>query len=349
MQLIDSVNEKLKRHPKRIVFPNGDDPRVIAAARTFYERNLGVPILIGNRSDIERIAQQHQLSLERVAIINPEKSSDLPLFCERLLKLQRYTKIGIRDPREFLIHPNYFAAMMLQYGLADGLVGGLNPLAGSIYRPLMQLVKPLPHAEVLSTCMVLQLEKREFGDDGVLFFADCGVVPNPTMQQLASIAVETGLFARQVFGRKPRVALLSYSTKGTARNAETEKVAGAVVIARQLVDKLGAEIAIDGELQADTALVPEVASVKTGPSLVAGKANVLIFPDLNSGNIGVKLVQHLAGAKAYGQIVLGLSRPAADVPRGASVEDIVCAAAFVGLQAIEYRKLYPPEDETLGN
>jgi phosphate acetyltransferase len=164
------------------------------------------------------------------------------------------------------------------------------------------------------------------------------------MEQLASIAVQTGLVARQVFGQRPRVALLSFSTKGSARTPSTEKVAGAVVIARKLADELGVEIAVDGEMQADAALIPEVASKKMEASLVGGQANVLVFPDLNSGNIAAKLIQHLGGAKVYGQILLGLSRPAADLSRGATVEEIVSVAAVVGLQAIEYRKLYPAEE-----
>jgi len=191
--------------------------------------------------------------------------------------------------------------------------------------------------------MIAQLDRKDIGDEGVLFLADCGVVPDPDMQQLAAIAVQTALVARQVFGTRPRVAMLSFSTKGSARTASTEKVAGAVVIARQLAAQLEVEIAIDGEMQLDTALVPDLAERKMGPSLVAGKANVLIFPDLNSGNITAKAIQYLAGARVFGQVVLGLSRPAADLSRGATAEDAAAVAAVVGLQAIEYRKLYPEE------
>jgi phosphate acetyltransferase len=181
----------------------------------------------------------------------------------------------------------------------------------------------------------------------VIHCPDCGVVPEPTTEQLASIAVQTGMVARQVFGARPRVAMLSFSTKGSAKTPSTEKVAGAVDLVRKLATELGAEIAVDGEMQADTALVPELSERKMGASLVGGKANVLIFPDLNSGNIAIKLLQYLGGAKVYGQILLGLSRPAADLSRGASVDDIAAVAALVGLQAIEYRKLYPEEPATV--
>ncbi len=343
MSFIDSVFAKLKRHPKRIVFPDGDDPRVVRACHAFYEKDAGIPILIGKRDVIERIALTEKVSLDHVAIVNPETASEMPTFCERLEKLERYKKMGINDARALLSNPNYFAAMMLQHGQADALVGGVHSYSGSLLRPLIQLVKPLPHAPLISGCMIAEVDER-FGDGGVLFLADCGVVPDPNMEQLASIAVQTGLVARQVFGQRPRVALLSFSTKGSARTPSTEKVAGAVVIARKLADELGVEIAVDGEMQADAALIPEVAAKKMEASLVGGQANVLIFPDLNSGNIAAKLIQHLGGAKVYGQILLGLSRPAADLSRGSTVEEIVSVAAVVGLQAIEYRKLYPAEE-----
>ncbi len=345
MSFIDTVFAKLKRHPKRIVFPDGDDPRVVRASQAFYDQDVGIPILIGKRDVIERVALSEKASLDHVAIVNPETANEMDGFCERLEKFDRYKKMGLKDSRALLSNPNYFAAMMLQYGQADALVGGINSRSGSLLRPLIQLVKPLPHAPLISGCMIAEVPNKQYGDDGVLFLADCGVVPDPNMQQLASIAVQTGLVARQVFGQRPRVAMLSFSTKGSARTPATEKVAGAVLIARQLAEEMGVEIAVDGEMQADAALIPELSERKIGPSLVGGQANVLVFPDLNSGNIAAKLIQYLASAKVYGQILLGLSRPAADLSRGASVEDIVAVAAIVGLQAIEYRKLYPPEAE----
>jgi phosphate acetyltransferase len=344
MNFMESVFEKLKRHPKRIVFPEGDDPRVVRAAQTFFDRHLGVPVLLGKKEVIERIARTEKVTLDHVAIINPETSSDLPVFCQRLERLDRYRKMGIKDSRSIMVNHNYFAAMMLQYGLVDGLVGGVSSYGGSLLRPLLQLVKRFPHADVVAGCMLVEMPTRTFGDDGVLFFADCGVVPEPTMQQLASIGVQSGMLARQVFGhRKPRVAFLSFSTKGSAKTPTTERVAGAVGIARTLATELGVEIEVDGELQADTALVPQLAEFKEVGGLVAGHANVLIFPDLNSGNIAVKLVQYLGGARVYGQLLLGLTRPAAELSRGTHADDIASVAALVGLQAIEYRKLYPSE------
>jgi phosphate acetyltransferase len=348
MKFIESVYEKLKRHPKRIVFPEGDDPRVVRAAQVFYERQLGVPVLLGQREVIEKVAIAEKASLDHVAIINPETSSDLPIFCERLEKLDRYKNFGVRDARTIMTNRNYFAAMMLQYGLVDGLVGGVSSYSGSLLRPLLQLVKRFPHADVVTSAMIVELPHGKFGDDGVLFFSDCSVVPDPTMQQLGSIAVQAGMLARQVFGQRPRVALLSFSTKGSAKTPATEKVAGATVIARELATRLNFEMAVDGELQADTALLAELAEIKQVGGLVAGKANVLVFPDLNSANISVKLVQYLGGAKVYGQLLLGLTRPAAELSRGTHADEIAAVAALVGLQAIEYRRLYPAEDPVAG-
>lgn len=344
MSFLDSVFAKLKRHPKRIVFPDGDDPRVIRACQMFYEKDAGIPVLIGKREVIERVALAEKADLDHVAIVNPETSSDLDLFCQRLEKLARYKNWKIQDARALMTNPNYFAAMMLQNGQVDALVGGVSSYSGSLLRPLIQLVKPLPHSSLVSGCIIAEVPDKNLGDDGVLFLADCGVVPEPTMEQLASIAVQTGLVARQVFGRRPRVAMLSFSTKGSARTASTEKVAGAVDLVRKLAAKLDVEIAVDGEIQADAALVPGLAHLKMGPSLVAGQANVLIFPDLNSGNIAAKLIQYVAGARVHGQILLGLSHPAADLSRGATPDEIASVAALVGLQAIEYRKLYPAEE-----
>ena len=348
MRFIESVFEKLKRHPKRIVFPEGAEPRVLEAAGRFNRLQLGAPILLGDPEVIERKAEQHSIDLSRIGIIDPSKADDLPIFAGRLERLQRYRNIGAGDAREILTNPNYFAAMMIQHGQADGLVGGASQYASSLMRPLIQIVKPLPGVTTVSSCMMLEGAPERFGAEGMLMFADCAVVPEPTVEQLASIGIETAKVCRQLTGIRPRVAFLSFSTKGSSRLPAASKMAAAAALARQKADAEKLEIEIDGELQADTALLPELAAVKAPASRVAGNANVLIFPDLNSGNISAKLVQHLGGAAAYGQVLLGLSRPAADMSRGASVEDILGVAAIVGLQAIEYRKLYPETEEDLG-
>ncbi len=341
MKFIDTVFQKLKRHPKRIVFPEGTSIRVLRAAARFVKLQLGAPIVLGRKEEIERIALEEKVDLTRIGIIDPETSTELPTFTERLEKLKRYHDIGPEAARSIIIQPNYFAAMMVQYGQVDGLVTGAKETASSSLRPLIQLIKPLPNTSNVSSCMMLDLSNKRYGERGVMFFADCAVIPQPTVEQLATIAVQTGTLCRQLTGNKPRIAMLSFSTKGSAKLPSPEKVAAATALAKQKATDAGIEVEIDGELQADTALLPDLAERKAPQSLVAGRANVMIFPDLNSGNIGAKLVQYLAGAETYGQILLGLAKPCADLSRGASEDDILGVAAILGLQAIEYRRLYP--------
>ena len=341
MRFIETVFQKLKRHPKRIVFPEGTEPRVLRAAARFVKLQLGAPVVLGSRAAIEKIALEEKISLDHIGIIDPTTSSELEVFVPRLEKLKRYREIGSKQAAETLANPNYFGAMMVQYGQVDALVTGARETASSSLRPLIQLIKPLPTTTSISSCMMLDLSNKRYGERGVMLFADCAVIPDPDVEQLANIAVQTGVICRQLTGNKPRIAMLSYSTKGSSHLASPAKVAAATALARKKADDQLLEMEIDGELQADTALLADLALRKAPTSLVAGKANVLVFPDLNSGNIGAKLVQHLAGAETYGQILLGLTKPCADLSRGASEDDILGVAAILGLQAIEYRKLYP--------
>jgi phosphate acetyltransferase len=357
MKFIDTVFEKLSHHPKRIVFPEGAEPRTLAAAAEFAARKLGVAILLGQRDMIESVARGEgvDLSHNKIAIIDPANSSELPTFCERLEKLDRYKAFGVDDSRQVMINPNYFGAMMIQYGLADGLVGGAGEYSSGLLRPLLQLLKPLPEVRTVFGCMVCEVPDRVVGDDGLLFFADGAVIPEPSVEQLATIALHTGELYCRLRGDRARVAMLSFSTKGSSNSPAIQRVAAATALARQKIDALqtagatgsagSVNIEIDGEMQADTALDATLAARKAPGSLVAGRANVMIFPDLNSGNIAIKLVQHLANARSYGQILLGLSKPAADMSRGATVENILGVAAIVGLQAIEYHTLYGSQEQ----
>jgi phosphate acetyltransferase len=341
MKFIESVFAKLRRHPKRIVFPEGTEPRVLHAAERYVKLKLGTPVLLGKKDAIEQAARDAGTSLDHVMVIDPATADDLPAFIKNLDKLKRYRDLGPKEAKEVMVQPNYFGAMMVQYGQVDGLVTGASEAASGTLRPLIQLIKPLPGVSSISSCMLLDLSNKRYGERGVMLMGDCAVIPEPNVEQLAEIAVETGKICRQLTGNKPRVALLSFSTKGSSRLASPQKVAAATALARKKADDARLEIEIDGELQADTALLSDLASKKAPTSLVAGKANVLIFPDLNSGNIGSKLVQYLAGAECYGQILLGLSKPCADMSRGSTEDDILAVAAILGVQAIEYRKLYP--------
>jgi len=343
MKFIESVFQKLRSHPKRVVFPEGTEPRILAAASEFVHLQLGVAILLGKREEIEAAAQNAKVSLKKIHIIDPDTAQDLPLFIKRLESLNRYKGIAEVDARKIVTNPNYFGALMLQNGQADGLVGGATSNSGSILRPLFQLIKPLAGIKSISSCVVMQVPNHTYGEKGVFTFADCGVIPNPSVEQLASISSESARLFRQLTGAMPRVALLSYSTKGSAQTQDTEKIVAATALAKQLFFEKNQTGEIDGELQVDTALIKEIAEIKAPGSPVAGQANVLVFPDLNSGNIAVKLVHRLSGGEAYGQILLGLDKPAADLSRGASVHEIVGVAAIVSLQAIEYRRLYPEQ------
>lgn len=340
MRFIGSIIEKLQRHPKRIVFPEGTEPRVLQAARQFYSLRCGVPILLGDRTQVKAAAEKLNLTLEGIRVINPAESEELENFATRYERLRRFKGIKEREARETMLKPNYFGAMMVAMHQADGLVSGTNEISGSVLRPLFQIIKVAPQATTASSCMIMEVENTKFGENGVLFMADCGVIPEPTVDQLADIAVSTAELARQLLNVKPRVALLSYSTKGSATHPSIGRVQAATALARQKAGQRDLEADFDGELQVDAALVPDIASRKVPESKVGGHANILIFPDLNSGNIASKLIQHITRANAYGQIIMGLDRPAAEISRGSNSHDIMGVAAIVGLQSIAYKLLY---------
>lgn len=341
MRFIGSVIDKLQRHPKRIVFPEGTEPRVLQAARQYYSLRLGVPILLGDRAAVKDAATRLNVSLEGIRIINPAESEDLENFARRFERLRRSKGIKPEEARDAMLKVNYFGAMMVAMHQADGLVSGTNEISGSVLRPLFQIIKVAPQRTTASSCMIMEVEDTRFGNEGVVFMADCGVIPDPDVDQLSDIAVATAELARQLVGTRPRVALLSFSTKGSATHPSVGKVQAAAALAEKKARDKMLEADFDGELQLDAAVVPDIAQRKLPDSPVAGRANVLVFPDLNSGNIGSKLVQHFARANAYGQILLGLDRPAADVSRGSSAHDILGVAAIVGVQSIAYSKLYP--------
>ena len=349
MRFIASVIEKLQRHPKRIVFPEGTEPRVLQAARQFYALRLGVPILLGDHARIAEAAESQNISLEGIRMINPAESEDVDNFARRFELLRHYTGHRIQDfeAREAVRQPNYFGAMMLAMHQADGFVAGARQITASVLRPLFQTIKPAPQTSTVTSCLVLELEDSRFGENGVLFMADCDVVEEPSVEQLADIAVSTAQLARHLLGVRPRVALLSFSTKGSSTHPSAGKVQAATALAERKALERNLDADFDGELQADTALVPEIAARKLPDSKLGGNANVLIFPDLNAGNIAGKLARLVARANAYGHILLGLDRPAADVSRGLNAHDLLGVAAIVGVQSVDYQKLYPGAGEKL--
>jgi phosphate acetyltransferase len=340
MPIVPKLIEKLQRHPKRIVFPEGADPRILQAARQWVTRRMGAPILLGDRAAIKAVAAQLDINLQGMRIIEPERSEDFEAFVAHLEQIRRIKGLKLAEARDAVKNINYFATLMLVTGQADALISGATSSASSALRPIFQIVPRLNHVETASSLMVLDFDEKKVGSDGSLFLADCAVIPDPTAEQLCDIAISTATIARHLTNETPRVAMLSYASKSLSNQPSLVKVRQATELARAKAKAAGLEIEIDGELQVDAALDAAVAATKGVTSSVTGRANVLVFPDLNSGNIAFKLVHHLAGANAYGQILTGLSKPAAEISRGASAHDVFGAAAIVGCQAIDQRLLY---------
>ncbi|AHF89151.1 phosphotransacetylase [Opitutaceae bacterium TAV5] len=340
MPLIAKLTEKLQRHPKRIVFTEGADPRILQAARQWVTRRMGVPILLGDRTAIKDAAAKLDINLQGMRIIEPERSEDFDTFANQLEQLRRIKGVKLTEARQALKNTGYFGTMMVVTGQGDALVSGGTASASSALRPIFQIIPRLPNVEHASSLMVLDFDEKKVGSDGSLFLADCGVIPDPTAGQLADIAVSTAIIAAHLTNETPRVAMLSYSSKSSSSQPSLIKVRQATELARLKARNSMMPLEIDGELQVDAALDATVAAAKNVQSSVAGHANVLVFPDLNSGNIAFKLVQLLAGANTFGQILTGLTKPAAEISRGSSSHDIFGTAAIVGCQAIDRRLLY---------
>ncbi|HEY0944792.1 MAG TPA: phosphate acetyltransferase [Opitutaceae bacterium] len=340
MPLVPKLIEKLQRHPKRVVFPEGGDPRILQAARQWVTRRMGAPILLGERAAIKAAAAKLDVNLQGMRIIEPERSEDFGMFVDQLEQVRRLKGLKIAEARDAMRNTSYFATMMLATGQADALVAGATMSASSALRPLFQIIPRLDQVQTASSLMILDFDEKKIGSDGSLFLADCGVIPDPTAEQLCDIALSTAMIARHLTNETPRVAMLSYASKSASNHPSLVKVRQATELARAKAKAAMLPMEIEGELQVDAALDAVVAEMKQVRSAVAGHANVLVFPDLNSGNIGFKLVQYLAGANAFGQIITGLTKPAAEISRGASAHDVFGAAAVVGCQAIDRRLLY---------
>lgn len=334
--------ETLKKHPKRIVFSEGEDTRVIQAADEIVRLGIGVPILLGNREKIKALASEMGAKMEFVKIIDPIRADDLDLFTERLVRIEKLKGVNLANPRETVSRGHFFAAMMIQYGQADAMVGGNQLLPASIHRALVQLVKPMPGVAHPFTAAVMVSEQlAHFGPGGVLYLADCGISDVPSVAELTNIAVETGQVAHHYAGRRVRVAMLSHSTMNSGASDSAARVRAATEAARAIVAKNRYEIEIDGELQADVALDPLAAEVKLPKMEQRPAADVLVFPNLDAAHISMKLLRHVGGATKYGQLVLGLTRPAAQVPRTVTARGLLGTAAAVGAEAIKYHQMFP--------
>ncbi len=340
MPLVPKLTEKLQRHPKRVVFPEGADPRILQAARQWVTRRMGAPILLGDRAEIKAAALRLDINLQGMRLIDPSRSEDRERFATRLLEIRREKGLTLDEARVAVLDSNTFATLMLEAAQADALVAGATVSASSALRPLFQIIPRLEHVQTASSLMILDFDEKKVGSDGSIFLADCAVIPEPTAEQLCDIAISTATIARHLTNELPRVAMLSYATHSQSNQPTLVKVRQATSLARAKAAAAGLEMEIDGEIQVDAALDALTAETKKVSGPVAGRANVLVFPDLNSGNIAFKLVQLLAGANAFGQILTGLSKPAAEISRGSSAHDVFGAAAVVGCQAIDRRLLY---------
>ena len=341
MRLINKLTAKLQRHPKRIVFPDGYDHRVIQAARQFATKKLGAPVLIGDRKIIKENAFHLNISLEGIRLIDPTRSEDLDLFAEQFAEKRKHRGITLEEATKRVKLPNYFGSLMLANNQVDALVFGAGTQASNALPSLFRSIPLQSNLNTASSVLILDIEdKEDLGINGSFFLADCAVIPEPTAEQLADISLSAASIAWHLTGKIPKVAFLSYSTHNLDSTDESvSKMSKATSLAKEKAKELDFEIEIDGELQADAALDIYSAKQKDVKSNVAGSANVLIFPDLNSGNIAAKMAMILAGGYGYGQIITGLEKPAAQVSRGASAHDIFATAVVVAAQATDRRLL----------
>ena len=330
MDFVKTIREKAKQAQKTIALPEGEEERTLRAADIILEEGFAKLVLYGNPEKILSLSKQWNLkNIEKARIVNPETYERKEELAEIMAEIRKHKGMTKEKALEQLKSPYYLSTMMIKIGEVDGMVGGaIAPTADTI-RPAFQYIKTLPGISIVSGAFFMLIPDKNFGEDGLMVFADCAVHPNPTAQELAEIAVITAKTAKSIAGIEPRVAMLSFSTKGSASHEMVEKVQKATELAKQMNPNLQ----IDGELQADAAIIPSIGERKAPGSKVAGKANVLIFPDLNAGNIGYKLVQRLAKAEAIGPVLQGLAAPINDLSRGCSVDDIVNMVAITANQA----------------
>ncbi|MGL4410962.1 MAG: phosphate acetyltransferase [Bacteroidales bacterium] len=331
MELMNQIYARAKANKQRIVLPEGTEERTLIAADKLLNDGIAEIILIGSPSEIATLAAKHGLTnLDKALIVDPANHEKKELYTNLLFDLRKSKGMTEEQAAKLAQDPLYLACLMIKNGDADGEVAGAQNTTGNVLRPAFQIVKTLPGISVVSGAFLMFMKDKKWGTDGLMVFADCAVHPNPTAQELAQIAVSTGHTTRAIAGIEPKIAMLSFSTKGSAKHEMVDKV----VEATRLAQEMDPTLKIDGEMQADAAIVAAVGQSKAPGSEIAGQANVLVFPTLEVGNISYKLVQRLAGAEAVGPILQGIAAPINDLSRGCSVEDIYALVAITANQAI---------------
>ena len=329
MSFVEDIKKRAKQNLKKIVLPEAEDLRTLQAVDIISKDEFCKIVLIGNKEETQKLAKENKLDISKAEIIDPSNSEKYTEYVQAFYELRKHKGMTEEEAKELMKNPVFFGMMMVKMEDADGLVSGACHSTADTLRPALQILKTAPGTKLVSTFCVLDVPNCEFGENGVLAFADCGLNQKPNEEELSEIAISTAKSFKQIIGKEPKVAMLSYSTYGSAKAEEVDKVRNATNIVKEKEPTL----LIDGEMQFDAAVVPSVAASKAPGSNVAGKANTFVFPDLQAGNIGYKLVERLAKAEAYGPICQGMAKPVNDLSRGCKAEDIVGVVAITCVQA----------------
>ncbi len=329
MSFIEQIKQRAKQEIKTIVLPEATDARILEAAQIIKEEGYAKVILIGNEEEVRKLAQEKNIDLGETKIIDPAKSNETKRYAEELYELRKAKGMTEEQASQLVLEPVYYGMMMVKLDEADGLVSGAAHSTSDTLRPALQILKTAPGTKLVSAFFVMVVPDCKYGENGTFIFADSGLNEEPDSEKLSEIAISSSKSFEQLVGKEPKVAMLSYSTYGSAHSASTEKV----IEATKLVKEKEPNLLVDGELQLDAAIVPEVAEFKAKGSPLKGEANVLVFPDLGAGNIGYKLVQRLAKAEAYGPLCQGIAKPVNDLSRGCNSEDVAGVVAITAVQA----------------
>lgn len=334
MSFVETMKEKARQNIKTILLPESEDVRVIQAAADVEKEGFAKAVLIGNEENVKKLASDNNIDVSKVTIIDPLKSEKFEEYANKFYELRKAKGMTPEKAKEIMKEPIYFGTMMVKVGDADGIVSGACHPTAHTLRPALQILKTAPGTKLASAFFLMVTKCPEYGEDGVLVFADSGMNEYPDADGLSEIAISSAKSFKQLVGTEPRVAMLSYSTYGSASSPLTEKV----IEATKILKEKAPDLICDGELQLDAAIIPEVAERKAPGSPVAGRANVLIFPDLDAGNIGYKLVQRFGRAEAYGPLCQGIAKAVNDLSRGCSSDDIVGVVAITSVQAQDMEK-----------